>query len=245
MLQSIAINFIYLALLLPIILLVVNRNIANWKKSIGLFCLYFLLYKIALLIPINIEWMQIDGLNWNWLGKILAITLSLTFYHLFKQNLGQELFVNAKPQKEFIKSSIILLVVVSVISIMEGILFYNQKWDTETLLFQLTVPGIDEEIAYRGIIVGLFSSFMSKQISFKKIVIHHPSIWIAGILFGLIHALQFDKQWNLAFDLFYFIKTFLLGLIWGYMTIKTKSILLSIISHNLSNTLANFIGMIK
>jgi membrane protease YdiL (CAAX protease family) len=131
------------------------------------------------------------------------------------------------------------------LSIIEGVLFYNQKLNIETLLFQLTLPGIDEEIAYRGIILGLFSSFMVNKISLWKITIHHPSIWIVGTLFGLIHALQFNQEWELTFDLLYFIKTFLLGTIWSYMTIKTKSILFPVLSHNLSNTLTNLIGMMK
>ncbi|GEM_PF-6988040 len=45
---------------------------------------------------------------------------------------------------------------------LEGILFYNQKWDIETLLFQETLPGIDEEMAYRSIILGSYSTFMQK-----------------------------------------------------------------------------------
>jgi hypothetical protein len=43
--------------------------------------------------------MQIDGLTWNWVGKLLAILFSLAFYHKFKQNLGQEIYLKVKQQK--------------------------------------------------------------------------------------------------------------------------------------------------
>lgn len=245
MAKAITINVIYLGIILPVILLAVNKNNQKWQKGIVWVGLYFVVYKIILLAPSYFSWLLIDGLSWNWTGKILAILFSLFFYYKFKPDLGQGLYINLKPERKYLKLSIIILGLVSAISIIEGILFYNQKWDTETLLFQLTLPGIDEEIAYRGIILGLFSSIMLEKISFGKIVIHHPAIWIVGILFGLIHALQFNDHWNLTFNLLYFIKTFLLGTIWGYMTIKTRSILMPILSHNLSNTLANVIGMLK
>ena len=243
--KAIAINLVYLGILLPFVLLVVQHNYPKWKKSLVLVGIYFLIYKIILLAPIHLTWMQPDSLSWNWVGKILAIAFSLAFYLKFKQALGQEDYLNITPKKQHLKSNIIILLLLSAIAIIEGVLFYNQPWDTETLLFQATLPGIDEEIAYRGIILGFFSSVMVKEISFGKVVIHHPSIWIVGILFGLIHALQFDQHWSLTFNLFYFVKTFILGTIWGYMTIKTQSILLPILSHSLSNTLANLIGMLK
>ncbi|MBL0145370.1 MAG: CPBP family intramembrane metalloprotease [Chitinophagaceae bacterium] len=243
--KEIVINLIYIAILLPFILLAVNRTQPKWKKNTVLVFSYFFIYKIALLTPSYISWMQTDNLNWNWLGKLLAILFSILFYYKFKQDFEQELYINFNPQNKYLKSNIIILLIISAIAILEGILFYNQQWDTETLLFQATLPGIDEEMAYRGIILGLFSTFMQKKLVFGKVVINSPSIWIVGILFGIIHSLQFDKEWHLAFNLLYFVKTFILGTLWCYMTIKTKSILLPIISHNLSNTLANLIGMIK
>lgn len=243
--RSIFINLVYLALILPFIYVAVDKSQSQWKKSMGLFIIYFLLYKISLFLPAYVPWLKMENLNWNWPGKVVAILFSLLFYHAFKNHFSEHLFINASPVKKQINRQLIIVSLISAVAILEGLLFYNQPWDTETILFQLTLPGIDEEIAYRGIMLGLLASFMTAKITFGKITIHDPSIWIVGILFGLIHALQFDKTWHLNFDLLYFIKTFALGTIWSYMTIKTRSILLPVLSHNLSNTLANLIGMIK
>ncbi|MBN8650361.1 MAG: CPBP family intramembrane metalloprotease [Cytophagales bacterium] len=242
--KSILINLVYPAIILPVIWLVVDKSQNNWRKNIGLFSIYFFLYQIVLLAPSYVAWLRIDRLDWNWSGKVLAILFSLGFYYKFKNHFSQHLFIKIRPQLH-LKSNLIILFIVSVIALVEGILFYNQGWDTETILFQLTLPGIDEEIAYRGIMLGLFASITRNKVTLGKFAIHNPSIWICGILFGLIHALKFKDGMNLNFDLLYFTKTFILGTIWSYMTLKAKSILLPILSHNLSNSLANLVGMLK
>ena len=117
----------------------------------------------------------------------------------------------------------------------------KSDFDTETLAFQLTVPGIDEEIMFRGILLGLLATSLQDKILF----LGNPSILITAILFGFMHALTLNENFTIDFEPIYFLQTFLAGYIWGWITIKSRSILLAILSHNLSNFFGTLSTMIK
>ena len=61
-------------------------------------------------------------------------------------------------------------------------IFGKSEFDIETLLFQLTIPGIDEEIMYRGVLLGLLMSCIKDKRFFRNYI----GILIIAILFGFI-----------------------------------------------------------
>ena len=60
-----------------------------------------------------------------------------------------------------------------------------------------------------------------------------------------MHALTIGKNNNINFSAVYFIQTGFAGYVWGWITIKSKSILLAILSHNFSNFFGTLSTMIK
>ncbi|MFM8912278.1 MAG: type II CAAX prenyl endopeptidase Rce1 family protein [Flammeovirgaceae bacterium] len=52
-----------------------------------------------------------------------------------------------------------------------------------------------------------------------------------------MHGLVVTQSFELYFDVFSFLNSFVLGIIWGWLTIKSGSILLHLLSHNLFNVL--------
>ncbi|PCI35467.1 MAG: CPBP family intramembrane metalloprotease [Flavobacteriaceae bacterium] len=238
-------SLIHVIAILPLLFLCIKTDNSKRIKLIILFVMYFIGYQVLLRLPFYFSSFQFIEGDWNWSGKLLAIIGSLIFYSFFKNNFYPHHFLTIKQEKKSLRRIIIIIAVISVISIIGGFLFNNESWNLETLFFQLTLPGMDEEIAYRGIMLGILSSILSEKIRIFKITISNPSIWIIGILFGLIHALKLNSDWELSFNILYFVETFILGTVWGWMAVKSKSILLPIISHNLSNTFMSLIGMIK
>jgi membrane protease YdiL (CAAX protease family) len=102
------------------------------------------------------------------------------------------------------------------------------------------MPGIDEEIAFRGIMLGLLTKMLRPN---PKFTFFHPAILVTGLLFGLAHGLLLTKSFELSFKSGPFISTMILGMIWGWMTMKSGSILLALISHNLGNVTNKLIQM--
>lgn len=86
------------------------------------------------------------------------------------------------------------------------------------------IPGIWEEIAFRGIILNSVKSKYSANFA----------ILVSSILFGLFHVITFmitNEPFEMLF--FYFIMSTLFGLTWGYMVVKCESVLPGILAHYL------------
>lgn len=109
------------------------------------------------------------------------------------------------------------------------------------LKFQFTMPGIDEELAFRGIMLGILSNTLRSKIHIGSINLGNPSLIITSILFGLGHSLKIDDIYNFHQNWFEFVNMFAIGLLLGWMTIKSGSIIMAILSHNLINTLPKII----
>jgi membrane protease YdiL (CAAX protease family) len=117
--------------------------------------------------------------------------------------------------------------------------------DRETLLFQLTMPGLDEEIMFRAILLGLLLTCLKENIKIGQFNFGSPSILIIGLLFGLLHGLTLTDNFSFKFDYLYFLSTFIFGYIWSWITLKSKSILQPLVSHNVSNFIGHLIQMTK
>lgn len=89
------------------------------------------------------------------------------------------------------------------------------------LLFAI-LPGIFEELIFRGILYRAFDVF-------KPVY----RILLTGFLFGLFH-----------FNPYNFIGPFILGLVLGYMRYKSSSIVPSMFAHATNNTIAMILGYI-
>lgn len=92
-------------------------------------------------------------------------------------------------------------------------------------------PGLWEEVAFRGVVIPLLSK------RYKQLF----TILISGVIFGLAHAFNIIEVLlsggSQLLTLFQVIYTTLIGFSMGYMYIKTKSLLPSIIYHYLIDTL--------
>ncbi len=103
------------------------------------------------------------------------------------------------------------------------------------------MPGIDEEFAFRGIMLGILSNSLKSRILIGSINLGSPALFITSILFGFVHSLTIDNNWNFNQNWFEFFNMFAIGLLLGWITIKTGSIFMAILLHNTLNTLPKII----
>ena len=89
-------------------------------------------------------------------------------------------------------------------------------------------PGLFEEIMFRGIIFTLLLSRFSKN----------KTLYLSAFLFGIVHYANLLNDCNSVMVLYTTAQAlwaFGMGVLWGYLVIKTNSIIPSIILHYLSN----------
>ena len=204
---------------LPIILLSIlflkEKTKINFLRIL-IFTFCYVIYQIFLVLPkINSSFDFIKS-SWNWDGKIYGIICGILSYFLFKKYFRENDFFTLKQNKENLKSALIGASAIVLISTIVWFLLGKSDLNIETLAFQISLPGIDEEIMFRGILLGLLATSLKDKISF----LGNPSVLLTAILFGFMHALTLNKDYSINFEPIYFIQTGFAGYVWGWITIK-------------------------
>jgi membrane protease YdiL (CAAX protease family) len=115
--------------------------------------------------------------------------------------------------------------------------FVQQAFDLSSVLpssspsLYISLPSIFEEVAFRGVILTVFLSRYSER----------KSIIFSALGFGLWHLpfiVNQDPMWTLC----QVVWASIIGLFYGYVAVKTRSLLPSIVIHYLSNA---FIGLLS
>lgn len=241
--QELTTQFIELLLVLPIIFLSIRKN--SWKL-IALCFLFYFISSNALRITNVFPQLNFIESTWNWSGKIYSILVSIVFYFALRNKFKEYDFVTIKQAPNSLKPFIIISALVLLFGFLNAyFLFYPREFTSEELLFQSTMPGLDEEISYRGILLGLLLTALkpSKKLTFLKL---HPAIWITSIWFALAHSFSFDADWNVSQDWLGFFNSLIFALALGWIAYRSRSILIPIVLHNVSNVLVILtVSMIK
>ena len=229
-------------ILFPFLLLLAKNQ--TKVKSIIILVLIFWVYQILLKAPTQTQHIQIIHSKWNWTGKIFTITFGTCVYYLIRESLKPFDFIGFKKESIFLKRP---LIVASLPILLAFFSYFNPKteYDFETLLYESTMPGIDEEIMFRAVFLGIMLNALKERFSFLNLSIRNPSLILNGLLFGLVHGLQITKGLDVNFDYRMGLGTFFYGYLYGWLTIQSRSILLGVLSHNFSNVLIHLIPMIK
>jgi membrane protease YdiL (CAAX protease family) len=223
-------------LLLP--LFAVSKN--YWVKQnfnyIWLFFSFVLLDQVVLYSLLNVR--LVDGQRWNWAGKAGECILSLLFMCttlLTKKEAGFTLAI--KHAKK------ITLLIFAILLITFAIQYFTDDIKnvkgTETFLFQLLMPGIAEELVFRGILLGLLSKAYNSRFIIWKVPLGWGII-ITSVLFGLVHAFTFGRH-TFDFNILYFLSTFTMGLALAFIKEKSQSLLPGIVCHNLFNLIVTYV----
>ena len=229
---------LHIAVILPLLLIFMKeRTRENYLRVLSIIVCYFI-YNAALTMQFQFNCLNIIHGNWNWDGKIYGIVCGVAMYFLFRRQFADNNFFTLKQDKEGLKSALKVVVAILSISILGGVV-NDREFNSETLLFQLFMPGIDEEIMYRGVLLGLMCSALRTGNAAWR----NPAIIINAILFGLVHALSLSDG-ALQINAMNFVWTGIIGYSFGYITIKTRSILIPMLTHNLYNFTLNLLSMI-
>lgn len=174
---------------------------------------------------------EVLGQRWNWTGKLMSFGLMLGIAALpifgwqkvgltFKQNKGSW-------------PAWALLGVLSAVIFYFAITTGDGPSDRETIAFQWTMPGLDEELFYRGVLLLALNEAFSGKRNILWAPIGYGGL-LTCILFGVIHTLAW-KNGAVQFDLMTFAMTGIPSFILLWMREKTGSLLTPILAHNVAN----------
>lgn len=173
--------------------------------------------------------------DWNWSGKVLSLVFSAIV--IFALRLSPDA-VGLRKQ-EHPKIAWIALGLFIVWGACLGAYFKPGVPDMETLAFQATMPGLAEEIAYRGIAPAILLTLMNRKPHIDGIP--WVVILVTSAMFGLWHSLSFSHG-SIRFDLMSGLFPFIGSIPGGWLRFKTKSLLVPILGHSLANVAYHVTG---
>lgn len=173
--------------------------------------------------------------DWNWEGKVMAIALSLAVASL--PMLGwKRTGITLRQDREGLRGALVLCGLLAALFLGLALYFPGQGFDAQSLGFQLTMPGLDEELFYRGVLLLMLNEAFGKPLK----ILGAPMGWgaiVSSTAFGLAHALGYqDGAWT--FDVMLMATTGLPALLLVWIREKTGSLLLPIVMHNFANTIS-------
>ena len=176
----------------------------------------------------------LHGGNWNWQGKALATVGSLAIASLAWfgwKRIGLTLDQGGAPRGAtwaVIASTTAIFAVIALVS-------PNESVDANTLAFQATMPGIEEELFYRGVLLLALNEAFTRRWRVAGVSVGWAAL-LTSILFGLAHAVDVEAG-AFSFDLFPFLFTAFPALILVWVRERTGSLIWPILLHNLANLL--------
>ncbi|MCA6364345.1 MAG: CPBP family intramembrane metalloprotease [Bacteroidetes bacterium] len=240
MIKSFLELLLHLVVIIPLAIGLMNiRSRENYMR-LALFSVLYIINQLALSLPNYVPAFDFIGGNWNWDGKVLGLVVGILSVILFKNHFNGNNFFTLRQNPATIRSTVVAVSLLTITSLALSFFMGNQQWDTETLIFEFTMPSIEEEIMFRGVLLGLLSTVLKPSVPRAG----NPSVLITALLFGFVHAFGLTNDYSIHFDPFFFLMTALAGYVWGWVTVKSRSILLAYLSHNVCNWLGTLLTML-
>lgn len=172
--------------------------------------------------------------DWNWQGKGLALLATLLIASLpafGRRRSGLTLTQAAGSLTASIPMALLYIGFFTGLAL----LFPTEPATAETIAFQLTMPGLEEEPFYRGVLLfALDRAFLA-----RKRLLGVEWGWgalLSCLLFGLAHALGFSDG-GFAFDPLTMALTAVPSVVGVWLVLRTRSVLLPVVLHNFGNAI--------
>jgi uncharacterized protein len=110
----------------------------------------------------------------------------------------------------------------------------------ETILFQATMPGLAEELSFRGVILALLDRAFMGYISLGGGKLGYGAV-VVTLFFGLLHGITIGGDLQLHTSLFSGIYVALVGVVLVWLRQRTGSIAVPVIFHNAINVVPNVV----
>lgn len=172
--------------------------------------------------------------NWNWEGKALAVLLSLAVASL--PVIGwKRAGLTLKQDRRGLPGALVLSGLLVALFLGLALYFPGQGFDLDSLAFQLTMPGLDEELFYRGVLLLMLNEAFGKPVRILGAWMGWGAV-LSSLAFGLTHALGYADG-GFTFEPILMATTGVSALLLVWLREKTGSVLLPILMHNYGNTI--------
>ncbi|WP_174296861.1 CPBP family intramembrane glutamic endopeptidase, BDIM_20840 family [Sphingomonas bacterium] len=173
------------------------------------------------------------GGEWNWQGKLLALAATLIIAATPAFGF-REVGLTLRQEPGSLKAALPVALLYCAFFVVIALAFPSGKADAETVAFQLTMPGLEEEPFYRGVLLFALNQAFTGRKRFLGVDWGWGAV-LSCFLFGLAHAFGFSDG-HFSFDAMTMALTALPSFIAVWLRLRTGSVLLPVLLHNFGNS---------
>ena len=167
--------------------------------------------------------------GWNWIGKSCALAFSLMIIMAIPK-LRAELGFTLIQKSNSIKNSLSAITILFFSAVCLSFTQESIPFNVNTILFQISMPSLDEELTYRSILLFLLLRGIQTSVNTH----FNPAIILITLLFGTIHGIHYSSG-SLSIDPLAFLIATVIGGILMHIRLLSGSIVFPIIGHSVFN----------
>ena len=176
--------------------------------------------------------------EYNWQGKLLALAATLAIAALPAFG-WRRIGLTLAQAPGSLKTALPVAALYCALFLALAFVFPGDPGSGETIAFQLTMPGLEEEIFYRGLLLFALDRTFTGRLRLLGVEWGWGAI-LSCLLFGMAHAFGYSNG-AFSLDPLVMALTALPSLIVVWMRLRTGSLLLPILMHNFGNTIMNLV----
>ena len=185
-----------------------------------------------------------NNLYFNWSSKLYSIVFTLLLLIPLKNIITPtEIGLRFRQNDKSIKFSLIFILIFLLVASSLGLLSGKISFDGETLLFTAIMPGLNEELIYRGLLLGLLNKIFERKYRLFKTNFGWGAI-ITSLIFGILHGFQIGDNFQFQFDLFTILLSGMYGFVYALMRERSGSLVFPVIAHSTVDFFNFFFRMI-
>lgn len=196
--------------------------------SAAAFALYLAADDLVTGLPRLLPMLDILPGAWNWDGKLYSLALAAAIILALRLSPAQLGLV--WPQARLRLATVVSLAYVAWATWLGH--HFGTSYSPETLAFQATMPGLAEELAYRGLAPALLLGLALR--GGRADPPHAAVILATALVFGLWHGLAYS-QGDISMDWTSAALTGFGGLVAGWLRFATRSLLFPVLVHGVAN----------
>jgi uncharacterized protein len=232
-----------IALILFALLALTRRQGLRAQPGLAvLFFAVFFLDNLLILLPNRLSSLQIipnttwDGiLVCGWSGKLYSIGATLGVLWLVRGRISrQEVGLTMSQLPGSLLPALGLLVLLCAWAVLVGVRSPKGSLDLRTLLYLAFLPGLNEELVYRGL---LFSILLKMGAGSEGLPAPAWSLLLSSLLFALLHGFWLDPGLVPHLEPLALRNSFVSGLAFGWLRWRTGSLVLPVAAHGLEDVL--------
>lgn len=178
---------------------------------------------------------RLIGGDWNWQGKFLALASMMAIAAHPAFGWGR-VGLTLRQRPGALRACLPVVAVYIGFFVALALAVPNEPNTAEELAFQLTLPGLEEELFYRGVLLLALNEAFRGRVSFLGIEWGWGAV-LSSLIFGLAHALSFDDG-SIALDPLVLALTAIPSLIAVWLRERSGSLVLPILAHNAGNSIS-------